>query len=411
MANIASDGQKLWQSSVTGKTVTITGPRTLKTPEHSLLLMPDPYSEDCLAVGGGKVAVVAKTAEDKAYGWVEGQTQWTYLGPAYGSQSQKVAWVNSNFRFARIDKGGAALVEQAADGTELRRRPVATSQGILQFDEVANDWVLTDSRLRVPVGDLVLIKAVRRLRGNEIWWAGQVTGPDRLVVTNGLTPLRAGPQPQTPQFLVIGQDFYVNKGAKSPFPPDSVPPEPNPPEPPVAIPNHKDVVERARAKYASYSGPQRAYLICNQVAWDLRGEGAGHLFKDSGSEYNDRSLDIIIYKPNGETFDILGDAEGQARPQWSRTQPTGFGNPIDWRAAVDPASIVQPGPGPGPEPEPPPTGVCKFQSEPCKFTPDVVLAQRLEEVLQRLERIEELVRQERTINGFRWVGQGRIEKL
>lgn len=112
----------------------------------------------------------------------------------------------------------------------------------------------------------------------------------------------------------------------------------------MSIPNHLDVVQAARTYYAAYAGPQRAYLIVNKVAWDLRAEGAGMFFKDSGTAYLQRSLDIVIYKPAGETFDILGSAETDAVPQWNRTAPTGFGDVARWRQAVDPATIEHPDP-------------------------------------------------------------------
>jgi hypothetical protein len=131
-----------------------------------------------------------------------------------------------------------------------------------------------------------------------------------------------------------------------------IPPKPEPPMPP--IPNHLDVVKRARTKYAGLSGPERAGHIVNQVAWDLQAEGCGTFYKKSGDRYNDRSLDIVIYKRragdpegHGQTFDILKDAEGKADPQWSRSEPTGFGDEHNWRAATNPGDV------PEPEPEPP----------------------------------------------------------
>jgi hypothetical protein len=104
------------------------------------------------------------------------------------------------------------------------------------------------------------------------------------------------------------------------------------------IPNHLDVVKTARARYADLAGPKRAHHVVNAVAWTLRHEGAGLLFKRSGSQFNDRSLDVIIFS-EGETFDVLRDAEGRAEPSWSRTQPTGMGDPQNWRAATDPAVL------------------------------------------------------------------------
>ena len=54
--------------------------------------------------------------------------------------------------------------------------------------------------------------------------------------------------------------------------------------------------------------------------------------------FADRSIDVIIFK-SGETFDVLKDAEGKAEPAWSRTRPTGMGDPGKWRAAVDPGPV------------------------------------------------------------------------
>ena len=120
------------------------------------------------------------------------------------------------------------------------------------------------------------------------------------------------------------------------------------------IPDHLDVVKEARTRYDRLTGPRRAHHIVNAVAWALRNEGAGLFFKRTGTQYNERSLDVLIYKPNAETFDVLRDAEGRAEPSWSRTEPTGVGDPENWRAPVDPleldASLPPPPPGGVPEP-------------------------------------------------------------
>jgi hypothetical protein len=116
-------------------------------------------------------------------------------------------------------------------------------------------------------------------------------------------------------------------------------PERRPEDMPTTIPNHLDVVKAARARYAAFAGPERAHLVVNAVAWELRDEGAGLFLKTGGTQFKQRSLDVIIYK-EGETFDVLRDAEGKAEPQWSRTTPTGMGDPKNWRAAVDPATLA-----------------------------------------------------------------------
>jgi hypothetical protein len=140
----------------------------------------------------------------------------------------------------------------------------------------------------------------------------------------------------------------VNLTVAPPPPPQRPSPRPPPEPPPVSIPNHLDVVREARERYADESGPERAGLICNYVAWKLREEGAGTFYKPSGGNWNQRSMDAIIFKPNGETFDILGDAEGDANPQWVRTKPSGFGDPAKWRAATDPDGLTAPPPPPPP---------------------------------------------------------------
>jgi hypothetical protein len=143
---------------------------------------------------------------------------------------------------------------------------------------------------------------------------------------------------------------------------DVTPPQPEPPMP-EPIPNHVDVVKRNRAKYAALTGKERAGRVVNGTAWDLRAEGAGTFYKPSGDNWNDRSLDILIYKHRsgdpagkGATFDILKDAEGSATAQWSRSDPTGWGDEDLWR------SPTNPGEAPVPEP-PPPEGNIKPRLE------------------------------------------------
>jgi hypothetical protein len=106
----------------------------------------------------------------------------------------------------------------------------------------------------------------------------------------------------------------------------------------ATIPNHLDIVKTARARYDALEGPERAHRIVNAVAWELRDEGAGLFLKTGGTRFADRSLDVIIFK-GGETFDVLKDAEGKAEPAWSRTRPTGMGDPRKWRAPVDPGPV------------------------------------------------------------------------
>jgi hypothetical protein len=124
----------------------------------------------------------------------------------------------------------------------------------------------------------------------------------------------------------------------------------------VSIPNLKYLVTEARAKYAHLSGEERAYRIVNQVAWDARQREnlrAGLLYKPSGTNYAERSLDVVIIAPGWETFDILGDAEGEAEPRWAPTRPTGHGDPAKWRAPVDPKLLEPPPPVVPPVTHPP----------------------------------------------------------
>jgi hypothetical protein len=106
--------------------------------------------------------------------------------------------------------------------------------------------------------------------------------------------------------------------------------------PPIS--DHLDVVKSARTRYDPLTGSRRAHHIVNAVAWALRDEGAGLFFKRSGSQFNERSLDVIICR-EGQTFDILRDAEGRAEPSWSRTEPTGMGDSQNWRAPVNPSEF------------------------------------------------------------------------
>lgn len=177
--------------------------------------------------------------------------------------------------------------------------------------------------------------------------------PDLLILNGQLIAVAASNEAESPGSLIWKRialtASVVPLASSTPPGPD---PEPNP-EPPMPIPNHLDVVKAARAKYASLSGPARAGAIVNQVAWDLRGEGAGTYYKPAGDNFNARSLDVIIYQHRdgdpagkGATFDILGDAEGNANPQWSRTSPTGYGDSDKWRNATDPGGSQPPDPPP-----------------------------------------------------------------
>lgn len=102
------------------------------------------------------------------------------------------------------------------------------------------------------------------------------------------------------------------------------------------LPNQLAVVEAARVTYDAYTGIERAGRITNHVAWELRNQGVGLVFKNFGNQYRDRSIDVIMVSPGGDAYDILGDAEGDANPQWSNIAPIDIDR---WRAPVDPTSF------------------------------------------------------------------------
>ena len=148
-------------------------------------------------------------------------------------------------------------------------------------------------------------------------------------------------------------DFAVPAPTPAPPPTPSPSPTPSPGHPIMPAPTERlDVVQQARNRYDGMPpGPKRAFSIVNAIAWALRGDGAG-LFEDtSGSHYNGCSLDVLIYR-SGHMIDVLGDAENNAKPQWSYTGPggeSGQGDVSKWRPAVDPATLED-----GPQPQPPP---------------------------------------------------------
>lgn len=88
--------------------------------------------------------------------------------------------------------------------------------------------------------------------------------------------------------------------------------------PPTPAIDHLAVVTAARQKWDQMTaGPARAWTIVNETALQLqaRGEDAGLLEKTSGNQYLGFSTDRLLYR-TGELFDILGNSEGEATPQW-----------------------------------------------------------------------------------------------
>lgn len=127
-----------------------------------------------------------------------------------------------------------------------------------------------------------------------------------------------------------------------------------PTEPTMEIPDQTHVVAAVRATYPTPLGAQHGACLI-EIARAI-GQGAGLLRKDSGTHIvlpdgTRVSQDIICF-PDGDIYDCLGDAEGEARPTWSRAN----GGPLPsryYRVSAEP----EPSPEPSPEPEPtPPSG-------------------------------------------------------
>lgn len=104
---------------------------------------------------------------------------------------------------------------------------------------------------------------------------------------------------------------------RSPF----VVPTPGTPVPIPGTPSMTplDLVTQVRAKYPTPLGAQHAACLL-EIATTL-GNDAGLLRKDSGTvvtlpDGTRVAQDIIAY-PDGRIYDVLGDAEGAATPQWS----------------------------------------------------------------------------------------------
>ena len=209
-------------------------------------------------------------------------------------------------------------------------------------------WVLTTTHTGF------LIRPIDSVEGHRVDNGGHTFNPTVFVDTTAAAIKVAftrtqGTQLEVASFPIAAARADVRrkpadatpKTASKPAPKSTPEPGPEPerrPDPMATIPNHIDVVKAARARYATLSGPERAHRIVNAVAWNLRDEGAGLFLKTGGTQFKQRSLDIIMFK-EGQTFDVLRDAEGDAEPTWSRTKPSGKGDPDNWRAAVDPAVL------------------------------------------------------------------------
>ena len=110
----------------------------------------------------------------------------------------------------------------------------------------------------------------------------------------------------------------------------------------MSIQSHLDTVQAARHRYDNLSGGARAQAICAFVVWEHRAEGWGRFKKGDGT----LSADVIALKVPGEatvhTFDVLGDSENAATPQFGPTQPTGRGDLARWVAPVRPFDVPDP---------------------------------------------------------------------
>jgi hypothetical protein len=107
----------------------------------------------------------------------------------------------------------------------------------------------------------------------------------------------------------------------------------------MSIQSHLETVKAARQRYDNLAGVARAHAICAFVVWEHRAEGWGRFKKGDGT----LSPDVIALKVAGETqvhtFDILGDSENAATPQFGPTQPTGRGDLARWVAPVRPVDV------------------------------------------------------------------------
>jgi hypothetical protein len=124
----------------------------------------------------------------------------------------------------------------------------------------------------------------------------------------------------------------------------------------MSIQSRLETVKAARQRYDHLAGVARAQAICAFVVWEHRAEGWGRFNKRDGT----LSADVIALKVAGETqvhtFDILGDSENAARPQFGPTEPTGRGDLARWVEPVRPFDVPEPPvPVPVPVPVPQPT--------------------------------------------------------
>ena len=124
------------------------------------------------------------------------------------------------------------------------------------------------------------------------------------------------------------------------------------------------IVTAARVTYDHFADPlERAVRVCNQVCVDLGGAAAGWgLFrKTSGAGWTYQgdiySLDLIFNRVNREGYDILVDAEGEARPAWQKKTIVDMDAWLTaWRPPI-PELLLDPDAPPEPPPDPPPSSL------------------------------------------------------
>ena len=132
------------------------------------------------------------------------------------------------------------------------------------------------------------------------------------------------------------------------------------PSPVAAQPSHVDVVTIVKqdliGRGVNLDGPCGAFHITRRVAWQLREEGYGLVFKRpeqngctfDGTRYG---VDVVALR-DGRTYDILVNAETENVPAWN---VTGGILPELWRAPVfmyEPNMLPLPSPPPS-SPSPP----------------------------------------------------------
>jgi len=110
----------------------------------------------------------------------------------------------------------------------------------------------------------------------------------------------------------------------------------------MMTPNHYPTVERVRAQYPTDQalGQQRAWQVCNEVAWIHRAEGFGLRKKPQGNNYvhdgQGYAIDIVFHKPSLQFVDILVSSETVGLPGWSEVP----GAVLDeWAPPIDPATL------------------------------------------------------------------------